>query len=149
MAVFLFVLIPAAGIAEARLCVDSFPRGTQHAVFDLPDDNRFSLSFIHSVSITPVTDHYSVEGGAILQTSEVFMAHGAGLPSFSGDVGATGWHHENGKFILNMRRPIGAMIVRVQAEYQNVLHIGSRKIRLADWGDGALRLSACQTGASG
>jgi hypothetical protein len=146
----LLALIPAAGIAGARLCVDSFPRGTQHAAFDLPDDNRFSLSFIHSVSITPVTDHYSVEGDAILQTSEVFMAHGAGLPSFSGDVGATGWHHENGEFTFEMHRPIGTMIVRVQAEYQNILHIGSRKIRLADWGDGALRLSVCrQTGETG
>lgn len=49
----------------------------------------------------------------IVQTREIFEAHGAGLPSFYNDVGATGWQFENGKFILEMERQFEQMRVRI------------------------------------
>ncbi|QIE45669.1 DUF1850 domain-containing protein [Pseudohalocynthiibacter aestuariivivens] len=101
------------------------------------------MSFIHSVSRTPVLDTYQIDAGQIVQTSEIFQAHGAGLPSLGNEMNATGWRHENGQFILDLDRPIGAMIVRVQPEYKNTLHIADQTIALASLGHSALRIAAC------
>ncbi|MFX0544171.1 DUF1850 domain-containing protein [Roseovarius sp. S1116L3] len=109
----------------------------------LEDERVFKLSFIHSVSRTPVTDVYRVENGEILQTAEIFVAHGAGLPSIANDVDATGWRHEDGQFILDMRRKTGPIPLRIQAEFKNTLHIGGTALPLADLGHSALTLAPC------
>lgn len=140
-----FALPPAgAGAGGGWLCL-SETRGTGGDVARLPlgEDGTFELSFIHSVSRTPVRDLYRVENGEIVQTAEIFLAHGAGLPSIAGDVDATGWRHENGAFILDMRRQTGPIPLRIQAEFRNALHIAGTTLPLADLGHSALTLAPC------
>ena len=142
---FAAILFLTRGLwASPSLCLAAHPAGGRLASYDLPPGDGFDLTFIHSVSRTPVRDSYVLRDGAILQTAEIFEAHGAGLPSLSNEVGATGWRHENGHFILEMERPIGTMIVRVQPAYDNALRIGDRTIPLASLGQKALRISACE-----
>lgn len=142
------LLVPiSAGAGEARapaLCL-SETRGTGAELARLPlgPDGSFELSFIHSVSKTPVRDLYRLENGEILQTGEIFMAHGAGLPSIANDMDATGWRHEDGRFILDMHRLTGPIPLRIQAQFKNTLHIAGTDLPLADLGVPALTLAPC------
>ncbi|RVV98399.1 DUF1850 domain-containing protein [Mesobaculum littorinae] len=141
---FVFQAPAQAGDAGPWICLTQ-TRGTgaEVARYPLGPAAEFRLSFIHSVSRTPVTDHYRVEAGRIIQTSEVFEAHGAGLPSIADDVGATGWRHEDGKFILDLDRETGPIPMRIQAQFKNTLHIADRDLPLADLGQAALTLAPC------
>lgn len=111
------------------------------ACVDLADD-RFSLSFIHSASLTPVRDEYQITQDGkryrITQTAEKFIAHGQGLPSMKGEPDATAFIHENGKFILQLNRPIDRLIVRTDKRYENRLHTGDNAVNLNQWRDTAL-----------
>lgn len=118
-------------------------KGANIARLPLGDPATFELSFIHSVSRTPVRDLYRVDNGQIVQTAEIFMAHGAGLPSIANDMDATGWRHENGTFILDMHRLTGPIPIRIQAEFNNTLHIAGTDLPLADLGHSALTLAPC------
>ncbi len=136
--------LPVAAQSAPSLCLNSHPANETLTVYPLDPNGAFALGFIHSVSRTPVVDTYQIDAGQIVQTSEIFQAHGAGLPSMGNEMNATGWRHENGQFILDLDRPIGTMIVRVQPEYENTLHIADQSIALASLGHSALRIAACE-----
>ena len=151
MAVLAAILSLISGSAALRaaepglfLCLTE-TRGAQALIRRVPlgPEGRFELSFIHSVSRTPVTDTYRIDAGRILQTSEVFMAHGAGLPSIANDMDATGWRHENGHFILDMHRYTGPIPLRIQAQFKNTLHVADTELPLASLGHSALTLAPC------
>lgn len=135
----------AAPAAAASLCLTSANDGREIARRPLGPDGAFALSFIHSVSSTPVTDTYKIFDGAIIQTAEIFQGHGAGLPSTVNDVGVTGWRHEQGRFIIEMRRPMGPIRLRVQAQYRNTLHIaGAADLTLAELRAPVVTVAPCQ-----
>ena len=123
------------------LTISRFPSGLTLGSYRMPEDGGFSLSFIHSVSLTPVRDDYHANDFRIIQTSETFMAHGAGLPSGSDEPGVTGWEHSDGRFVIHMNRHIPKLIIRTDRNYCNRLHIGGREINLNDWDDQALELA--------
>ncbi len=126
--------------AHPCLTISRYPSQMILGNYPLPKDGVFSLSFIHSVSQTPVRDDYQTIDWRITQTAETFQAHGAGLPSGADEPGATGWEHRDGRFIIRMQRPIPRLIVRTDRNYHNRLHIGGREINLNAWEDQALEL---------
>jgi hypothetical protein len=123
------------------LIITCFPSQLQLGRYPLPADGFFSLSFIHSVSKTPVRDDYHIVDSRIVQVAETFQAHGAGLPSGIDEVGVTRWEHHDGKFVIRMERPISRLIVRTDRNYRNRLHIDGRNINLNQWDDQALELA--------
>lgn len=127
-----------------QLCLSAFPSNQRLQTFPLKVGQLFSLQFVHSVSLTPVRDIYQIEKDQIIQIAEIFSAHGAGLPSQLNEVDATEWQHQDGQFMLHMRRSIPTLIVRVQADYQNRLIIGQQSYLLAEWHEGAVQLQPCQ-----
>ena len=144
----LAVLLAACSAVDRRseqvrpcLTISRFPSQMTLGNYRLPEDGGFSLSFIHSVSQTPVRDHYQAIDGRIIQTAETFQAHGAGLPSGVDEPGATGWEHHDGRFIIRMQRPIPGLVVRTDRNYRNRLHIGGQEINLNVWDDQALELA--------
>jgi len=141
----LFVLPTPAGAETSglNLCIYDKYSNIELARYPLTQDNRFKLSFIHSVSLTPVTDIYLARPFEIHQISEEFESHGAGLPSFAGDVGATGWQQRNGKFIIEMNRTFSRIQLRVQREYRNTLHIAEQDIILADYDASLIGIEVC------
>ena len=126
--------------AHPCLTISRYPSQMILGNYPLPKDGVFSLSFIHSVSQTPVRDDYQAIDWRITQTAETFQAHGAGLPSGADEPGATGWEHRDGRFVIRMQRPIPRLIVRTDRNYHNRLHIGGREINLNAWEDQALEL---------
>ena len=100
------------------------------------NDNTFALSFTHSITLTPVRSQYKIVDRDIIQTGEIFEAHGYGLPSMVNEVGVLSWVKKNGKFFLNMKRKITPMVVRISQEYNSIIYIKERKIPLDKY-DGA------------
>lgn len=121
-------------------------------------DHKFELSFIHSVSLTPVFDSYQLLNATdktvkeitqvgsqlntslnnnlrILQTQERFIAHGQGLPSLVNEPNALAFEHENGQFILQLHRPIDNLIVRTDKRFENRLYTGANVVNLNQWPD--------------
>ncbi len=123
------------------LAILTFPHEAPLARIALGADGAFALSFIHSVSLTPVRDDYVLNAdGTIRQTAEVFVAHGQGLPSGVDDPGALAWQHEDGHFRLILDRPIPRLVVRTNRDYQNRLHAAGETVDLNQWRDQALHL---------
>jgi hypothetical protein len=122
------------------IVVRTFPERAELGRFFIPEESRFSLSFIHSVSGTPVRSDYLIAQGRIIQIAEVFETHEAGLPYLAEEPDASDWERENGRFRLRMERPINHLVMRTDRRYRNRLHIGGRLIDLNRWGDRALEL---------
>ncbi|MDR9413205.1 MAG: DUF1850 domain-containing protein [Spiribacter sp.] len=107
-------------------------------------DRAFSLTFIHSVSQTPVEDVYTLEGEGserqLVQTAEHFVTHGQGLPSMADEPGVTRLEHTDTGFVAHMRRPISKLIIRAHPDFDNTLRADGRRIDLTNWPDRALRI---------
>ncbi|MBL4613851.1 MAG: DUF1850 domain-containing protein [Magnetovibrio sp.] len=137
-------MVAALSVQAAALRIDESRSDVRLACVELVD-LKFALSFIHSVSLTPVHDQYRLlnddQGGyRILQTEERFYAHGQGLPSMYGEPDAIAFEHRNGQFILRLKRPINNLIVRTDSRYKNRLHTGQITINLNQWPDTGLRI---------
>ncbi|MCP4118649.1 MAG: DUF1850 domain-containing protein [Desulfobacteraceae bacterium] len=146
LALVLAACIPTGSIHKNDLTtpclvVSTFPGLGELGRYPLGSANGFSLSFIHSVSVTPVIDRYEVVENNIVQTSETFMAHGAGLPSSVDEPGGVSWTQENNEFCLHMDRPIEKLVVRTDRNYKNRLLIGDLTVNLNQWEDQALLIS--------
>ena len=123
-----------------NIVITQFPEQRQLGRYPLGIDKTFSLSFIHSVSKTRVTDVYEVRADQIVQTKEIFKTHGAGLPSNIEEPGGLFWEKIGDDFILHMERPIPKLVVRTDKAYQNRLISAFGIINLNQWEDQALLL---------
>lgn len=153
----LLFFVTAAGYADTK----NHPKKTTSHCLNITDFRRqklllrwrldssyFALSFVHSVSETPVVDYYRLDKqNNIIQIAERFEHHGAGLPSNVTE--GTEWQHRNGYFWLSMQRPIKQLIIRTDIDYQNRLHPNkqpdnngqlSQSVNLNQWADTALWL---------
>lgn len=89
----------------------------------------FSLSYRHSVTLTPVTARYVIAGdGRLIQVEERFSAHGPGLAH---DV--EGWRREGDSFVLTLEREIDRLVLRTAPEYENLLIADGARIDLTAW----------------
>jgi hypothetical protein len=147
-AVLLALLLAACGPLTSRfpgnerytLVIRQFPERYELARLSLPVDHRFSLSFIHSVSGTPVRDDYVVEEGEIIQVAETFETHVAGLPALADEPDLQRWEFKEGRFVIHLRRPIVHLVMRTDRRYRNRLLLATREIDLNQWEDQALEL---------
>lgn len=127
----------AGPAGAASLEVRDFRSGAHYACVDLADD-RFMLSFTHSVSLTPVDDLYTVLGPPggpyrIRQVAEVFTTHGQGLPSMEGEPDALGYLYEKDRFVLRLDRPIEQLILRSDPRFGNRMESGGLRLDLTAW----------------
>jgi len=122
------------------LTIRQYPGMEPLASFPLEKENQFALTFIHSVTVTPVRDNYIMTAEGICQTSEIFESHCAGLPYSDKETDATKWEQRDGKFILHMERKIPKLVVRTDKNYKNRLHLSDQTIDLNQWEDQALLL---------
>lgn len=111
------------------------PDGAAPGYLPVSADERFGLTFEHSVDHLPIEDWYHVESGSIVQDSTRLRQFGAGM----GHIDGTGTGRDAGDWweIVDMNRMIGDLVVRV----------GSARVdhRLVHPG-GVLPLSRCWAG---
>ncbi len=103
-----------------------------------PDDTSFAIVYTHSVTRTPVTELYRVDGGKIVETEMRFEQHGPGLPT-EADAGGT-FTRSGTHFIVTMNRSFPAIVMQVHADQSPRLVAGMRSLDLAQWGNRALAL---------
>ncbi len=131
--------LPAA--QAACLIVASHPEGVSLAQVTIAaSDPAFALTYVHSVTRTPVRERYRVDGDAIVQTEIRFEQHGPGLPT-EADTGER-FALQDGKFVVTMHRRFASFAMRVHADQQWRLLAAGQRIDLAAWGNRALVLHA-------
>jgi hypothetical protein len=134
-------LTACANQHDKCLVIRQHPSQHELQSYPLGDHREFALTFIHSVSKTPVRDEYRIDSDKIIQTAEIFEAHGAGLPSDTQDAGAISWESRDDRFVLHLQRPIPQLVVRTDRNYHNHLLLADNEINLCHWDDQALELS--------
>jgi hypothetical protein len=124
-----------AGLALSSAAATACPvglavvRAGDGTVVYVAQAEEFSLSYRHSVTLTPVTARYVIApDGTLTQTEERFAAHGPGL-AHDGE----GWRRDGDSFVLPLNREIGRLIVRTAPEHENRLIIADTRIDLAAW----------------
>ena len=83
------VVLLTAAVAVILALADSAPKlvvfdrdsGKVYAKYDIDDGGEFSISFIHSVNLTEVTDGYYVDGEFIVCDKCIYSSFGAGMPT--------------------------------------------------------------------
>ncbi len=118
---------------------------TDKKLLCVPVDKQFALSFIHSVSLTPVVDWYEIqEDKQILQTREDFITHGQGLPSLENEPDATEFEIHKEGYRLHLIRKINNLLVRTDKRFKNSLTVKKNKqlntINLNQWADTSLHI---------
>ncbi len=100
-----------------------------YASYDVEQGEEFSISFIHSVNITEVTDVYYVDGETIVCDKCVYSSFGAGMP--------TEWEEDWQVSYEGDKMTISGLDIRqkevtyiVGTVYDHVLHLGGEDIVL-------------------
>ena len=136
--VAVFLAGPPAAHA-ACLTLAAHPEGVRLSLIALPpDDATFSLVYTHSVTRTPVTELYRIDGSEVVETEMRFEQHGPGLPT-EADVGGT-FTRADGRFVVTMDRHLSEIVMQVHRDQSPRLVAGTRMLDLAQWGNRALSL---------
>jgi hypothetical protein len=132
----------AANVAQAAcLTLASYPDGASLAHFAVAaDDPTFTVTYVHSVTKTPVDERYRIDGDTIIETEIRFEQHGPGLPT-EADAGAQ-WTRRDGRYVVTMSRRFGPIVMRVHADQKPALAIATQSVDLAQWGNRAVALAA-------
>ena len=100
-----------------------------YARYELQDGEEFSVSFIHSVNITEVTDVYFADGDYIVCDKCIYSSFGAGMP--------TEWEEDWNVSYEGDKITISGLDIKqkevtyiVGTVYDHVLHIGGKDVVL-------------------
>ncbi len=127
--------IAFAACLELASHPDGFP--LERVALPAPD---FAITYLHSVTRTPVEERYRTDGATLVETQMTFSQHGPGLPT-AADPGGT-MLTVDGRVVVTMARSFDAIVMRVHADQSPQLHASGRAIDLAAWGNRALALRA-------
>jgi len=131
----------AADAASAACVLLAPPDGSPLARIPIDDRNpAFRVTYVHSVTRTPVEEFYRVEGARIVETEIRFVQHGPGLPTAPDAGGA--FERRDGKFVVRGNRSFDTIVMRVHADQQPTLIAGAHSVELARWGNRALAMTA-------
>lgn len=134
-------LLATIGAHAACVTLTSNPDGAVLNHIDTPVDQPvFVVSYVHSVTRTPVVESYRIESGGIVQTEIRFEQHGPGLPT-QADAGGS-FEQRDGQIVATMARRFDVIVMRVNADQSPRLTAGGHEHDLAAFGDRALALRA-------
>jgi len=141
------LLFPSLANASC-LALTSHPDGAGLSQIALPeDDTSFTITYVHSVTRTPVLERYAISGSEIVETEMRFEQHGPGLPT-QADSGGT-FSRSDGRFVVTMDRHFPTIVMQVHRDQSPRLVAGTRSFDLAQWGNRALVLGAIPGSCAG
>ncbi|MDW7660809.1 MAG: DUF1850 domain-containing protein [Bacillota bacterium] len=102
LGLMLVVLLVFTGLQDRTvLVIEEQSSGLQHELYPL--DDQFVLSYIHSVLLTPVDEHFIItEDNALILQKTVYESFGVGLPYEQ--INDADFEIIDGKFILYLER---------------------------------------------
>ena len=119
-------------LRPARLVLSDADTGEVFLERTLPKDGTFSVTFVHSVNKTPVSDVYRARGRRIVLTGTVYYGFGAGVPTEL-RPGETLTMGEDGEMIVTgMDTEMTRLVYVVGTVSDHVLRIGDEEISLRD-----------------
>jgi hypothetical protein len=141
-------LVVSGSAQGACLALTSHPDGEGLSLIALPaEDASFTITYVHSVTRTPVLERYAISGSEIVETEMRFEQHGPGLPT-EADAGGT-FSHGDGRFVVTMDRHFPIIVMQVHRDQSPRLVAGTRLFDLAQWGNRALVLGAIPGSCAG
>ncbi len=106
--------------------------GKEYARFPFGENDSFSITFIHSVNQSPVTDYYKREkDDTLLLYSTKFHAFGAGMPE-SWPEGAHVETSPDGILVTNLHITLPDVTYIVGTVSDHTLRIGGKTVSLRD-----------------
>ena len=113
----------------ASLVICDRDGGRVYARYAIDEGGEFSISFVHSVNLTEVTDCYYTDGNIIVCDKCIYSSFGAGMPT----EWEEGWNvsYEGDKITisnLNVRQKQVTYIVGTV--YDHILHINGEDVVL-------------------
>jgi hypothetical protein len=126
--------------ASAACLILAIPDGPPLARIPIDDrDPVFRVTYVHSVTRTPIDETYRIEGGRIIEIEMRFIEHGPGLPT-APDAGGT-FESRAGAFVVRGHRSFDSIVMRVHGDQQPMLVFGAQSLDLARWGNRALAMT--------
>ena len=118
---------------DGRLVLRDDDTGSVYAVYSLEPGEEFSITFIHSVNKTPVTDCYDADkDGNICLRKTIYYDFGAGVP-FDLNEGEELTYDEDGAMVISgIDRLIPNFVIFVGTVSDHTLQIGEEQISLRD-----------------
>lgn len=114
---------------EYKLVLSDAESGKKYAEFEMIENEEFSVSFIHSVNLTEVTDCYYAEGDYIVCDKCIYSSFGAGMPTEWDESWSVSYEDERITLTgLNIRQKEVTYIVGTV--YDHILHINGQDIVL-------------------
>lgn len=104
--------------------------GAELARYDVKRGDVFSITFIHSVNKTPVTDYYEVRDGDFYVTATKYYSFGAGVQTEIEDEQTLTYTDDGGMLVSGFNRKMTGMIYVVGMVSDHMLEIGGEEISL-------------------
>ena len=115
-----------------RLVLSDRDNGRVYARYAVSDGDVFSVTFVHSVNKTPVSDVYEVRNGSMVLTGTVYYSFGAGVPDELNE-GETLTIREDGAMVVTgMDQDLNGVVYAVGTVSDHVLEICGEQISLRD-----------------
>lgn len=102
------------------------------AAYPLANGEEFSITFIHSVNQSPVTDVYQLRGDRIYVVRTVYYAFGAGVQTELGEGESLEYGPDGSMIVSGIDRPIEGLSYIVGTVSDHVLAIGGKQISLRE-----------------
>lgn len=106
--------------------------GKTLAVYRIEEGSKFSITFVHSVNKSPVTDIYEIRKGEIYVVRTIYYSFGAGVQTEI-EEGQTLEYGEDGSMIVSgFERPMDNLSYIVGTVSDHILEINGSSISLRE-----------------
>ncbi|NLY74376.1 MAG: DUF1850 domain-containing protein [Firmicutes bacterium] len=106
--------------------------GKTFAVYPVNEGDEFSVTFVHSVNKSPVTDVYQIRNGAIYVSRTIYYSFGAGVQTRL-EPGQTLEYGGDGSMIVSgFQRRLDNLSYIVGTVSDHILKIGGESVSLRD-----------------
>jgi hypothetical protein len=129
----------ACGVRACEVRVLEARSGKVLQAIALGSLRRFDLTYLHSVTHTPVRETLALEQEGLVQQRIEFTEQGPGMPTqvLEGER----FTREGGRFVFDqMHRPVQALRMRVDPAQRQALEAGGQTYSLVRWGRHSLQL---------
>jgi hypothetical protein len=119
-------------VSSPCLILKNGDTGKTLAVYRIEEENEFSVTFVHSVNKSPVTDVYKIRNGEIYVVRTIYYSFGAGVQTEI-EEGQTLEYGEDGSMIVSgFYRPMDNLSYIVGTVSDHILEINGSSIKLRE-----------------
>lgn len=115
-----------------RLVLTDSESGRKYAEYTVCEGDTFSVTFVHSVNKTPVSDVYEVRGGSMVLTGTVYYSFGAGVPDELAEGEELVIREDGAMVVTGMDRDLNGVVYAVGTVSDHMLGLGGEEISLRD-----------------